>query len=259
MLTGNWAGVDGGGVHGGCLNNCTLTGNSAGASGGGVDTDHSYGGALVLKNCILYFNTAPVGANHTSHSSSTMDYCCTTPMPIRGVGNTTLDPQLASASHLSLNSPCRGAGSADYVSGVDIDGEAWANPPSIGCDEYHAGAVAGPLRVSILASYTNVAVGFAVELAALIEGPTTASVWDFGGGAVLSNRPYASHAWATPGDYVVGLRAYNETYPDDVSATLTIYAVPPPVHCCPRERQSVAALHVLGHRRHEHSGGGRCN
>ena len=147
-----------------------------------------------------------------------------------GVGNITFDPQLASASHLSAISPCRGAGSAAYASGTDIDGEAWATPPSIGCDEYHAGAVTGPLSVSIAAAYTNVAAGFEVSFTALIEGRATASVWDFGDGTVVSNRPYASHAWAALGDYAVVLRAYNESYPGGVSATVAVHVVEQRVH-----------------------------
>ena len=50
---------------------------------------------------------------------------------------------------------------------MDIDGEAWLNPPSIGCDEYQAGAVTGRLTVAIGAAWTNVAVGFAVDFTAL--------------------------------------------------------------------------------------------
>ena len=180
-----------------------------------------------LYNCIVYYNTAAAGANYDS--SSTLNYCCTTPLPTTGVGNLALDPQLASASHLSAGSPCRGAGSAAYASGTDIDGEPWGNPPSIGCDEYHVGAVTGPLSVGLVASDTNVAVGYAVSLTALIEGRTTQSVWDFGDGVVVSNRPYASHAWAAPGDYAVALRAYNEANVGGVSATLAIHVVPQPV------------------------------
>jgi hypothetical protein len=186
----------------------------------------------VLNNCIVYFNTAPNGGNYYNWfwGGALMNYCCTTPMPTNGVGNLTLDPQLSSASHLSASSPCRGAGSAAYATGTDIDGEAWATPPSIGCDEYHAGAVTGPLSVSIVAAYTNVTVDFPAALTALIGGRTTASRWEFGDGLVASNRPYATHAWALPGDYAVVLRAYNESNPGGVSATVAVHVVTQPVH-----------------------------
>ena len=44
---------------------------------------------------------------------------------------------------------------------MDIDAEAWANPPSTGCDEFYAGATTGPLSVAIAADYANVAAGYA--------------------------------------------------------------------------------------------------
>ena len=210
-LTGNLAYYDGGGAHYAALNNCTLTGNSA-QSGGGASSS-------TLNNCILYCNTAPRGANY---SDGTLNYCCTTPLPGSGISNITAEPQLASASHLSAGSPCRGAGSADYTTGVDIDGESWLSPPSIGCDEYQAGDREGDLTVAIGASWTNVAAGFAVDLTGWISGRVAASAWDFGDGTVLSNRPYASHAWNVAGDHAVMMRAYNETYPEGVSATLII-------------------------------------
>jgi parallel beta-helix repeat protein len=238
-LTGNSA-TCGGGAYEGTLNNCVLTGNSAVYGGGAYDSTLNnctltgnlahWGGGVsesALNNCIVYFNTAPNGANY---KGGTMNYCCTTPLPTNGVGSLDADPQLASATYLSANSPCRGAGSAAYASGTDIDGEAWATPPAIGCDEYHAGAVTGPLRVRIAAAYTNLAAGFEVGFAALIEGRASTSLWDFGDGTVVSNRPYAAHAWAATGDYAVVVRAYNESHPDGVSAAVAVHVVEQPVH-----------------------------
>jgi hypothetical protein len=165
VVSGNSALYDGGGVAEATLNNCTITGNS----GNGV----WYG---ALQNCIVYYNTPGnygYGANFT--------HCCTIPDPGGWPGqNITNEPLMASASHLSAASPCRGAGSSVYASGTDIDGEPWANPPSIGCDEFRVGDVTGPLTVGLRASYTNVAVGCPIGLTAQIDGRTTASVWDFG-------------------------------------------------------------------------------
>jgi hypothetical protein len=227
-LTGNWA-LQGGGAGDGWLNNCTITGNSA-YYGGGAAAHLGFGDAWCeMNNCIVYFNTAPRGPNYGDDYTA-LNYCCTTPLPAAGIGNIDLDPQLASASHLSASSPCRGAGSVAYATGTDIDGEAWANPPCIGCEEYHAGAVTGPLTASIAATFTNVAVGYSVGLRALIEGRLSASAWDFGDGRTLTNEPCTSHAWIGPGDYAVVLRAYNETQPQGVSATITVHVVAQPVH-----------------------------
>jgi hypothetical protein len=240
-LTGNSAG-DGGGAYSCSLNNCTLTGNSTTDDGAGAfdstlnnctltgnsayefDGYGGYGGgaySCTLNNCIVYFNSAPNGGNYDP--SSTLNYCCTTPLPTNGVGNISADPQLASASHLSALSPCIGAGSATYASGTDIDGDAWNNPPSIGCDEYHAGAVTGPLTVNVTATLTNVVINYPVGLTAFIEGRTDLSVWDFGDGDVAVDEPYTSHTWTLPGDYLVTLWAFNDTYPEGVSATVIVH------------------------------------
>ena len=219
-LTGNSA-YAGGGVYGGTLNNCTLTGNSAAYDGGGA-----YQGTL--SNCIVYYNMANrSGANYLE---SSLNYSCTTPLPASGAGNISVEPELASAARLSAGSPCRGSGSPDHASGLDIDGEAWANPPSMGCDEYHSGELIGPLSLEILAAYTNVATGFPARFTGKFEGRASASLWEFGDGTVVSNRPYASHAWAAAGDYVVILRAFNEDHPRGESAAVTMRVVEAPVH-----------------------------
>jgi hypothetical protein len=235
-LSGNSA-TAGGGAAGSTLNNCTVTGNSA-VLGGGVAGMGIVAGST-LNNCIVYFNSADEGPNYATGymQDYVLNYCCTTPLPVPQqpwrepfVGNISIDPQLASASRLSLSSPCRGAGSAAYATGTDLDGEPWGTPPSIGCDEYYPSTGTGPLSVSMLANHTNVAVNFAVSLTAKIEGHAMASVWEFGDGITVTNRPYATHAWAGPGDYAVSIRAYNQSHPEGVGATITIRVAPQPVH-----------------------------
>jgi hypothetical protein len=88
----------------------------------------------------------------------------------------------------------------------------------------------GPLSVAVHASWTNVVVGYSVDLTGSLDGWPAASVWDFGDGTVLSNRLSVSHAWAAPGDYPAVLRAYNVSNPGGVSATVTVHVVTQPVH-----------------------------
>jgi len=98
-LSGNSA-QDGGGAWQGTLNNCTLTGNSANNGGGGASFS-------TLNNCIVYFNTALSRGNY---DGGTINYTCTTPMPVGGTGNITNDPQFVSLAttnlQLAAGSPC---------------------------------------------------------------------------------------------------------------------------------------------------------
>jgi hypothetical protein len=125
-LSGNQAEVDpdtsvggyGGGANTCTLDNCTMTSNSASIWGGGVVSG-------TLNNCIVYFNVAPQGENYDS--SSTLNYCCTTPQPTNGVGNITNAPlfvdQGAGNLRLQSNSPCINAGlNALAPAGPDLDG-----------------------------------------------------------------------------------------------------------------------------------------
>jgi hypothetical protein len=127
-LSGNWADGWGGGAADGTLNNCSLTGNSAGWSGGGASgTMFAY--LCTRNNCIVYFNTAPTGANYfgSYELCTVMNYCCTTPMPTIGVGNITNAPLFMDYTggnlRLQSNSPCINAGLNAYAPGpTDLDG-----------------------------------------------------------------------------------------------------------------------------------------
>jgi hypothetical protein len=213
-LIGNSAQGSGGAAFGGALINCTVTANSATWGGGAASSQ--------LTNCIVYFNSAGDGANY---DWCTLSYCCATPLPA-GPGNISADPLLADSWHLRAGSPCRGTGNAVSATGVDLDGEPWANPPSIGCDEYYPGDTTGPLSVSIAAAWTNIVVGYADTLVPRIDGHATLCVWDFGDGTTLTNEPYAAHAWSVLGDYGVTLTVYNDSVPGGVSAFLTVHVGP---------------------------------
>jgi hypothetical protein len=108
------SGNTGGGASGSTLNNCTVTGNSGwGAS------------SATLNNCIVYFNSATNGGNYDPYS--TLNYCCTTPMPTNGVGNITNTPLFVDQANgnlrLQTNSPCINAGNNAFVVGsTDLDG-----------------------------------------------------------------------------------------------------------------------------------------
>jgi hypothetical protein len=205
-VTGNSA-YNGGGTYSCTLTNCTLVGNSAVDNGGG-----SY--LSTLRNCIVYFNSD----------------AATSLLGEPGPGNVGEDPQLASLSHLSASSPCRNAGNAAYTSGVDIDGEPWQDPPSVGCDQFISGSVTGALEVLIDASHTNVAVGAEIRFTAWINGRVNASQWEFDDGTIVSNRPIVGHRGTVPGSYPVVLRAFNETYPAGVTSTTVVHIADPPVH-----------------------------
>jgi hypothetical protein len=216
---GNSANNYGGGVYYGSLSNCTVVGNSSGSYSGGAE-------ACDMYNSIIYFNT-PYNADIYT---AIIKNCCTTPIPFFEWANTAADPQLASLTHLSVTSPCRGTGSAAYASGLDIDGETWLSPPSIGCDEIKVGAVTGSLSVAIGATLTNATPGYSIGLMALITGRTAGSVWDFGDGSGVTNQPWTSHTWSALGDYPVALRAFNESFPAGVSTTVTVHVISQPIH-----------------------------
>jgi hypothetical protein len=137
-LTGNSATDSGGGAYRSELNNCTITGSTANSGGGAFQsTLHNCtlvgnlawvsGGGVAnsgLVNSIVAYNASWTGANHTD---STLDYCCTSPLPTGGRGNIAVPPlfvDYASANlRLQSNSPCINAGLNAYAPGpMDLDG-----------------------------------------------------------------------------------------------------------------------------------------
>ncbi len=131
LVRANQSGGNGGGAYGGTLNNCTLISNRAGSGanpGGGANNS-------ILRNSILWDNTSSTSGNNNA-SGGSLQYCCS-PSVVSGTGNITNNPLfLADGFHLSSASPCRGAGNSAYASGIDLDGQSWTNPPSMGCDEW---------------------------------------------------------------------------------------------------------------------------
>lgn len=213
----------------GCvLHNCALTGNSGDGAANActlynctlaANGNHGASGST-LYNCIAYYNSSSGGRNYDN--GCTLNYCCTTPMPTNGVGNITNEPALAGSWRLSADSPCRGRGNPNYASGVDLDGEPWLNPPSIGCDEFYSQSATGALSLVIVAAWTNVAPGFNVALDGQILGNASAIRWEFGDGTIESNRLFTSHQWALPGNYTVVLRAYNNDNPSGITAQVLV-------------------------------------
>jgi hypothetical protein len=185
-IIGNTASAFGGGDYSGKLVNCTVTGNNGVASGGGG----VYGASLT--NSIVYNNTGGPG-NQTNHGSSTFQYCCTSPLPA-GDGNTDADPKLLDdGAHISNTSPCIGAGTNSVLLGADIDGQSWANPPPIGCDEWM------PIPVIARQPKTQILAGpLAVNLGGVVvAGQEPFTLWWNKDGIILENNIHYNGAQTT--------------------------------------------------------------
>ena len=125
LIINNTVTSSGGGGYGGTFANCTVAGNTAVGSGGGV-----YGGSGAwLNNCIVFFNSAPVGSNLIG---AKFNYTCTTP-PLLGDDDITNEPVFVDLSggdfYLQSNSPCINSGHNAFVAVTnDLDG----NPRIVG-------------------------------------------------------------------------------------------------------------------------------
>jgi hypothetical protein len=113
-----------------CLSCCSLVGNAVGANANNALPLGAMGGGYfgngTLKNCILYYNSAPIGSNYEPYHS-VLSNCCATPLA-PGVGNITNEPQFvdlaATNFHLLGTSPCVNAGTNEaWMTGAtDLDG-----------------------------------------------------------------------------------------------------------------------------------------
>jgi hypothetical protein len=217
----------GGGAYHVRLNNSTIRENHCFLSNGGAGVD-----SCIAKNCIIvenYFSLSGASdyqlLNYYSGSIYKFTNCCTSPLPFSGSGNISASPIFFDTGfRLAPSSPCRGAGSALYVTGNDLDDEPFNNPPSIGCDEFIEADQTGPLSFTFVspwtATFTNLSTGFAT----LFDGRVSQLEWSFGDGAIITNAGYfASHVWTNAGLYTVTLNAYNVDHPSGVSSNFSIF------------------------------------
>jgi hypothetical protein len=230
VINNNSARYVGGGAVNSALNNCTVTGNKfTDASGYGGGVGWSYGAAAsAVNNCIIYFNTDLYGSPNNASGGGTLSYCCITPLA-GGVGNFADAPQFVNYAggnlRLATNSLCINTGTNALVTGsMDLDGNPRLIAGFVDVGAYECQTILPvPVAPSLQATYSQVVTGLVVGFTGQIGGRPTSSRWEFGDGTIISNQlPSVSHAWNAAGNYSVVLRAYNDSYPDGLPATLTI-------------------------------------
>ena len=245
----------GGGTFNATLNNCTVEMNLARTVGGagGTSSDPVLLGAGngYVRNSIVVNNwdTWSIGPNsfallyidNYGSGSPPYQYCCTASSiweAPSGPGNILADPAFVDFYHLSIYSPCRGAGNQLYASGADYDGNLWNDPPSMGCSEVVISNLVGPLSVamtSYIVAYpyrTNVLVSLPpssvnlVSFTSTVTGRAASLSWNFGDGPAITNADYQTwHYWTNTGVYNVVFTAYNDDNPEGISTNLIIYVV----------------------------------
>lgn len=147
LVTDNTAVDAGGGLllyEGGTVVNCTITKNISSASLGIAGGIYCDGAGAVVRNSVLFNNSALMAGNHSGLSDCS--HTCTTPNP-GGTGNIEADPSFVGVSdyHLQTNSVCIDSGNNESVPvGTDLDdvpypldGDAdGTNTVDMGCYEF---------------------------------------------------------------------------------------------------------------------------
>ena len=176
IIASNTATSYGGGAYQGTLKNCLVISNGVSVAFGGVTYNNNLINCTVasnaspavtsrLTNCIVYYNA------NGNYSGGTLSYCCTTPLA-SGAGNFTNAPQLFVDGHLLSTSPCRGAGT-NLVTGTDIFGQSWLNPPSVGCAEWQPAPMVTQPRIQLKSD----PVGFTVNVSGVAGQPPFTNSW----------------------------------------------------------------------------------
>ncbi len=264
VVTGNAAAAFGGGVYQCTVKGSAVTGNFAPVGGGianaraysssiSLNTATNLGGGAYLSfatNCVFFQNFSISvgpgaysggGANNIFYGnyaryggsaetiSGSHTYSCFGSAIGRpsGTGNFTADPRLLDLFHVTVDSPCAAAGSALFASGQDVDGENWASPPAIGCDQPLPAGLVGPLQVGFSYVQTNPLVNHYGFLNGWVSGRAARVQWSFGDSTVVTNTGInTAHIWTNAGDYTVVLTAYNNDNPAGVSTNILIHVQP---------------------------------
>jgi hypothetical protein len=230
-VIGNYTAKYGGGAFGGALNNCTVIGNYSKISGSGYGLGAGTYGSIV-RNCIVFENydgspgTFLDNCADPTGSSGQYSYSCMSPVK-PGAGNTNASLIFLDSYHLSSLSPGVGDGSPAYASGVDLDGQPWNNPPSMGCSEVVSSNLVGPLSVSFSIFGTNLILGNSYSFFGHIIGRASGVAWSFGDGLAITNIGASdSHRWTNAGNYTVTFTAYNNDNPGGVSTNVAVQVGP---------------------------------
>ena len=111
------------------LTNCTFTSNVATVQGGAIDCSIyplDTNGDIIFKNCILWGNTAPQGAEIKEFGNPIIITYSDIQGSYTGEGNIDSDPLFlpidTANSYIHPYSPCIDTGTADGAPGDDIDG-----------------------------------------------------------------------------------------------------------------------------------------
>ena len=203
---------DGGGLSFSFAENCTIVTNTA-AHGAGASQ-------CTLYNSIIFGNPSTrnlMGNPDENLRYGTTYHCCSPTLTDGENGNISVDPLLDSNWKLLSNSPCISAGVATVnTGGVDLDGDYWGSPPSMGFDELPEAPLFqfnGPTHL-ISGRDGN------FEFWGLTD-----PVVDLGNGQTISSTNRFTAAWMSDGVYEIVISGHNSAIPATLTFTQTLHVV----------------------------------